>query len=87
MSDAWPTKGDDINPMENLWAILDERLQGRKYSTLAGMKKIVRAEWDVLGQDIIDNLIDSIPSRLRRVREASNMSFAAGRSDCRRISW
>jgi DDE superfamily endonuclease/transposase len=25
--EAWPTKGDDINPMENLWAILDERLE------------------------------------------------------------
>ena len=23
----WPTKGDDINPMENLWAILDDRLE------------------------------------------------------------
>jgi len=22
--EGWPTKGDDINPMENLWAILDE---------------------------------------------------------------
>ena len=24
--EGWPTKGDDINPIENLWAILDERL-------------------------------------------------------------
>ena len=23
--EEWPTKGDDINPIENLWAILDER--------------------------------------------------------------
>ena len=22
--EGWPTKGDDINPIENLWAILDE---------------------------------------------------------------
>src|SRR4051812_27249860 len=26
----WPTKGDDINPIENLWAILDDRLENEK---------------------------------------------------------
>ena len=68
--DAWPTKGDDINPMENLWAILDERLQRRRYTTLAGLKKVLREEWDLLGQNIIDNLIDSIPGRLCKIRKA-----------------
>ena len=29
----WPTKGDDINPMENLWAILDDRLEQKKFTT------------------------------------------------------
>ena len=31
--EGWPTKGDDINPMENLWAILDERLESKKFTT------------------------------------------------------
>ena len=31
--EGWPTKGDDINPMENLWAILDERLESKKFRT------------------------------------------------------
>ena len=31
--EGWPTKGDDINPIENLWAILDERLEGKKIKT------------------------------------------------------
>ena len=35
----WPTKGDDINPIENLWAILDERLESKKFTTEEGMKK------------------------------------------------
>ena len=29
--EGWPTKGDDINPIENLWAILDERLENKKF--------------------------------------------------------
>ena len=31
--EEWPTKGDDINPIENLWAILDERLESKKFTT------------------------------------------------------
>ena len=31
--EGWPTKGADINPMENLWAILDERLEDKKFKT------------------------------------------------------
>ena len=31
--EGWPTKGDDINPIENLWAILDERLEDKMFKT------------------------------------------------------
>jgi len=34
--DGWPTKGDDINPMENLWAILDEWLENKMFNTKVG---------------------------------------------------
>ena len=37
--EEWPTKGDDINPIETLWAILDERLESKKFTTEAGKKK------------------------------------------------
>ena len=37
--EGWPTKGDDINPIENLWALLDERLEDKKFKTEKGMKK------------------------------------------------
>ena len=36
------TKGDDINAIENLWAILDERLEDKKFKTEKGMKKKIR---------------------------------------------
>jgi hypothetical protein len=37
--EGWLTKGDDINPMENLWAILDDRLEHKKFTTEEGMFK------------------------------------------------
>ena len=72
---SWPTKGDDINPVENLWAILDERLQARKFKTPAGMKKAIREEWNNIDQSTIDNLIESVPGRLRRVIKAKGGSI------------
>lgn len=68
--DDWPTKGDDINPIENLWAILDERVQKRKFTTLNGMKKVVREEWNKLDQSLLHRLIDSVSDRIRKVIEA-----------------
>ena len=44
--EGWPTKGDDINPIENLWAILDERLESKKFTTEEGMKKAILKVWD-----------------------------------------
>ena len=67
--EGWPTKGDDINPIENLWATLDERLETKKFKTEKGMKKKIRHLWDELDSSLLHNLIDSIPDRLRRIRK------------------
>ena len=50
--EGWPTKGDDINPIENLWAILDERLEDKKFKTEKGMKKKIRQLWDELDSSL-----------------------------------
>ena len=68
--EGWPTKGDDINPIEKLWAILDERPEDKKLQTEKGMKKKIRQLWDELDSSLLHNLIDSIPDRLRRIRKA-----------------
>ena len=44
--EEWPTKGEDTNPIENLWAILDERLESKKFTTEEGMKKAILKLWD-----------------------------------------
>ena len=72
--EGWPTKGDDINPIENLWAILDERLEGKQFKTEKGTKKKIR-QWDELDSSLLHNRIDSIPDRLRRIRKAKEGSI------------
>ena len=75
--EAWPTKGDDINPMENLWAILDDRLEQKKFTTKEGMEKKIRELWDEVDSSLLHNLIHSIPDRLRRIRKAEGGSIKA----------
>ena len=75
--EEWPTKGDDINPIENLWAILDERLESKKFTTEEGMKKAILKLWDEVDLSLLHNLIDSIPDRLRRIRKAEGGSIKA----------
>lgn len=73
--ESWPTKGDDINPMENLWAILDERLAKKKFSTIQGMKKAVTAVWNDIDDELLNKLVDSVPDRLRRIVKAQGGSI------------
>ena len=68
--EGWPTKGEDINPIENLWAILDERLESKKFKTKNGMKKAIRQVWEEVDLSLSHNLIASLPDRLRRIRKA-----------------
>ena len=55
--EGWPTKGDDINPIENLWAILDERLEDKKFKTEKGMKKKIRHLWNLIRPSYTTSLI------------------------------
>ena len=73
---GWPTKGDDINPIENLWAILDERLEDKKFKTEKGMKKAIRQVWDEVDLSLLHNVIH-VPDRLRRIRKAEGGSIIA----------
>ena len=72
--EGWPTKGDDINPMENLWAILDERLESKKFKTKSSMERAVRAVWKDVDDQLITNLISSVSDRLRRIVKAKGGS-------------
>jgi transposase len=75
--EEWPTKGDDINPIENLWAILDDKLATKKFRTKKGMTKAIRQIWDEVDLPLLRNLIQSVPDRLRRIRKAEGGSIKA----------
>ena len=71
---GWPAKGDDINPMENLWAILDEKLEEERFDTQESMEKAVRKIWNQVDDGLLARLIDSVPDRFRRIVKAKGAS-------------
>ena len=63
----WPGNSPDLNPIENLWAIMKGELRGRDTSSLPKLEREIRDVWANLDRDYLKNLIDSVPDRLNEV--------------------
>lgn len=73
----WPPQSPDLNPLENLWHYIKQKMTiaiGRQPSeTFAEIKTI----WDQIPKEILQNLVNSIPSRLQEVisNKGGNTSY------------
>lgn len=75
----WPPYSPDLNPIENVWSLLKERIC-KKYPNLAGIAKnnkskrlLVRAAiniWESFGEDELNSLMETMVNRLEAVVEA-----------------
>jgi len=65
-----PARSCDLNPIENLWAIMQHRmndvLRSRKITTKAALTEAVLEVWEALPQAVIDKLCDSFDERVAR---------------------
>jgi len=75
----WPPYSPDLNPIENLWAILKDRIStrylhlkdiGKCQAALDEFADAICKEWALLEPEIIENCIRSLPSRMKVVIEA-----------------
>ena len=64
---AWPSNSPDLNPIENIWAILKKKVARILPSSKSDLDAIILEEWDQIPIEIVQNLIDSMPRRLQRV--------------------
>lgn len=63
----WPGNSPDVNPIENLWAIMKAKLRKLDCSTLLAMETSINNIWydpDVMDK-ICQNLVESKPNRVR----------------------
>ena len=67
----WPAYSPDLNPIENLWSMLERNLCSRHSpSCIAELTKAVRIEWNSIPQEVLRDLIESMPRRVHAVIQA-----------------
>ncbi len=71
----WPSQSPDLNPIENCWSYLKQKLYS--YPTPAlGMRDLferIEKEWELISSDYIETLYDSMPRRMAAVIKAKGM--------------
>ncbi|OWZ03690.1 Transposase, partial [Phytophthora megakarya] len=68
----WPARSPDLNPIENLWAILSRIVydNGKKqYTSVFDLRVAALQAWDLVDQEVLEKLVDSMPKRLVEVLE------------------
>jgi hypothetical protein len=70
----WPSQSPDLNPIKNLWSILDDRVKNRVPNTEEDLFQVLEEAWNNLPVDLLTSLADSMPRRVRAVIE--NGGFA-----------
>lgn len=65
----WPSRSPDLNPVENLWGRMAQKVyeNGRQYNTVNNLKQSIQDVWKNLEMDYLQNLINSMPSRIFEV--------------------
>jgi len=59
----WPSNSPDLNPIENLWAIIKRRLHGIIPQNKEDLKRIIMVEWNKITSKICQNLVLSMSKR------------------------
>jgi len=63
----WPSNSPGLNPIENIWALLKNKVKKRPNKTVDEFKKSIIECWNEIDQNHINNTINSMPKRIKSV--------------------
>ena len=66
----WPAQSPDLNPIEQLWALLDHKIQKLRASNVFKLFAQLNEEWKSISTDVLSKYVLSMNSRCRAVIKA-----------------
>ena len=65
----WPAISPDMNPIENIWGIMAREVyaDGKHYENIRELENAVKCSWNNVSDNIIKNLLASMPKRMAQV--------------------
>lgn len=63
----WPSSSPDLNPIENIWALIKQELKKKRVRSVDHLWELVEKEFYDIDVEFILKLYDSIPNRLNQV--------------------
>ncbi|HWY33658.1 MAG TPA: transposase [Nitrosopumilaceae archaeon] len=64
---SWPSQSPDLNPMENVWAVLKANVSNHKPTSTKELIRIIQKEWKKLDKTFAENLVLSMKNRISLV--------------------
>ena len=61
---SWPSQSPDLNPMENVWAVLKANISNHKPTSSKDLISVIQKEWKALDNIFAKNLILSMKNRI-----------------------
>lgn len=71
----WPSNSPDINPIENVWALLKHKIKKINVKNITELKEIILKCWNEIDASHIQNIINSIPSRIKQILSNNGMNI------------
>lgn len=71
----WPAKSPDINPVEQLWSIIDNKFKSRRMCSVKQLIDGLSTEWSTIQPGLCEKLVFSMPKRIQKCIEARGKSI------------
>lgn len=70
----WPAQSPDLNPIENLWEIVNTKINRENCTTKVALFEAIKVAWYSISADVIGNLISSMPKRCAAVIQSKGFA-------------